>query len=57
MNIDKLRGLQDSRSTRGIFSRGQARYGPSKAPKPGNLFNVQKAAKKKLKLQQGRPSL
>lgn len=42
--------LTDARSYRGIFARGHAKYnGPGKAPKPGNVFNVQKAAKKRLK--------
>lgn len=57
MKIDKLRGLEDSRSTRAIFSRGQAKYGVAKAPKPGNLFNVQKAAKKRLQQMRERPRL
>lgn len=43
-------GIQDARSMRGILSRGPAKYlGPSNSPRPGNIFNVQKAAKKKLK--------
>ncbi len=53
-SINKIRGLQDARSTRGIMSRGPARYGPSRSPKPGNIFNVQKAAKKRLKMMQDR---
>ena len=48
-----LYGLKDARSTRGIMSRGYARYpGPSKSPKPGNLFNVQKAAQRRIKSMQ-----
>jgi hypothetical protein len=47
--VGKYLGLKDARSTRGIMSRGPARYaGPGKAPNPGNVFNVQKAAKKRL---------
>jgi hypothetical protein len=47
--VGKFYGLQDARSSRGIMSRGPARYsGPGKAPNPGNIFNVQKAAKKRL---------
>lgn len=50
MNTRKtLMGLQDARSNRGIFSRGTAKYGVARAPKPGNLFNVQKAAQARLK--------
>jgi hypothetical protein len=44
----RLSGLQDARGTRGIMARGHARYGVSNAPKPGSLFNVQRAAKKRL---------
>jgi len=51
--IKALRGEVDARSTRGIFSRGYARYGVSNAPKPGKLSNVQRAAKKRLKKMQG----
>ena len=39
----------DARGARGRFSRGNARYGVSNAPKPGNIRNVQKAAQKRLK--------
>jgi hypothetical protein len=43
-------GIKDARSMRGILARGPARYrGPSKAPRPGSLFNVQKAAQKRVK--------
>lgn len=43
-------GLQDARSMRGILSRGPAKYaGPSHSPKPGSIFNVQKAAQKRLR--------
>jgi hypothetical protein len=48
-----LRGQVDSRSTRGIFSRGYARYGVARAPKPGSLRNIQKAARKRLSKMQG----
>lgn len=47
-------GLQDARSLRGIMARGHAKYaGPSKSPKPGNLFNIQKAAQRRLKKMRG----
>jgi len=53
-----LHGIQDARSMRGILSRGPARYaGPSKSPRPGNLFDVQKAAKKRLQLMQSKRSI
>jgi hypothetical protein len=42
----------DSRSTRGILSRGKARYGVSNAPKPGNITNIQKAAQARVKRMQ-----
>ena len=43
-------GLQDARGMRGILSRGHARYsGPGKAPKTGNIFDVQRAAKNRIK--------
>lgn len=51
--IKKLRGQVDARSSRGILSRGYARYGVSNAPKPGNLTRVQKAAKKRIRKLQG----
>jgi hypothetical protein len=45
----ELFGLKDARSMRGILSRGPARYaGPGKAPRVGNIFDVQKAARKRL---------
>lgn len=45
-----LMGIQDARSTRGILSRGPAKYaGPGKAPRTGNVFDVQKAAQNRLK--------
>ena len=48
--MNKFYGLKDARSMRGILARGPAKYsGPGKAPKPGNIFNVQKAAKRRLK--------
>ena len=50
--MGKFYGIQDARSMRGILSRGHARYGASKAPKPGNMFNVQKAAKKRIQKMQ-----
>jgi hypothetical protein len=35
---------------RGIMARGPARHiGPGKAPNTGNIFNVQKAAQKRIK--------
>lgn len=46
----RLMGLVDARSNRGIFSRGNARFGPSGAAKPANL---QELAKKRLKKMQG----
>jgi len=49
-----LYGLQDARSMRGILARGPARYGPGGAPKTGNLFDVQKAAKARLKKMRNR---
>lgn len=43
-------GLQDARSMRGILARGPARYaGPGKAPRVGRIFDVQKAARNRLK--------
>lgn len=48
-----LRGQVDARSTRGILSRGYARYGVARAPKPGSLLNIQKAAKRRLSKMQG----
>lgn len=42
-------GLQDARGMRGILSRGHARYNVSNAPKTGNMFNVQKAAQRRIK--------
>jgi len=42
----------DARSTRGILSRGRARYGVSNSPKPGNIGNVQKAAQLRVKKMQ-----
>lgn len=47
--IKALRGQVDARSTRGILSRGYARYGVARAPKPGKLSNIQKASQKRLK--------
>lgn len=45
-----MTGVQDSRSNRGIFARGKARYtGPSNAPKPGNMNLIQAAARKRMK--------
>jgi hypothetical protein len=43
-------GLQDARSSRGIMSRGPARYGVSRSPKPGKLFNIQKAAQRRMRM-------
>lgn len=48
-SMKRYYGLQDARSTRGIYSRGNARYpGIAKAPKPGNIFNIRRAAQKRL---------
>jgi hypothetical protein len=50
--LKKILNPVDARSTRGIFSRGYARYGVSQAPKPGSL---KKAAKRRLqKIQKDR---
>jgi hypothetical protein len=50
MSYKKYFGIQDARSMRGIMSRGPAKYtGPSKSPNPGNIFNIQRAAKRRLK--------
>lgn len=49
-SIKKILNPVDSRGSRGIFSRGYARYGVSNAPKPGSL---QRAAKKRIKKMQG----
>lgn len=52
-SVNQFYGLKDARSMRGILARGNARYaGPGKAPKPGSLFNVQKAAQKRIKKMQ-----
>ena len=51
-------GLQDARSMRGILSRGPAKYvGPAKAPNPGSIFNIQKAARKRIKKFQDQRSM
>jgi hypothetical protein len=51
--VGKFLGLKDARSSRGIMSRGPARYnGPAKMSNPGNIFNVQKAAQRRLKKMQ-----
>jgi hypothetical protein len=42
----------DARSTRGIMSRGRARYGVSNSPNPGNIKNIQKAAQARIKKMQ-----
>ena len=43
-------GLDDARSMRGILSRGPARFaGPGKAPRVGKIFDVQRAAKNRIK--------
>lgn len=44
----------DARGMRGILSRGTAHYGVSRAPKPGNIKNVQEAARRRLKKMQER---
>ena len=49
----ELFGLKDARSMRGILSRGHPKYvGPSKSPRPGNIFDVQKAAQRRIKKMQ-----
>jgi len=49
MKMPKVKNINDPRSFRGIFSRGHARYGrPGNSPKPGNMKNIQAAAKKRL---------
>jgi hypothetical protein len=51
--VGKFLGLKDARSSRGIMSRGPARFtGPGKAPNPGNIFNIQRAARRRLKKMQ-----
>lgn len=47
----KLPTHLDARGTRGILSRGTAHYGVGRAPKPGNIKNVQEAARRRLKKQ------
>jgi hypothetical protein len=43
-------GLKDARSMQGILSRGHANYGgPGNAPRVGKIFDVQKAARNRLK--------
>jgi hypothetical protein len=42
----------DARSSRGILSRGHARYGVSNSPKPGSITNIQKAAQARVKKMQ-----
>ena len=39
----------DARGARGRYSRGNARYGVSQAPRTGNINSVQKAAQRRLK--------
>jgi hypothetical protein len=52
-SVNKFYGLQDARSMRGILARGPARHsGPGRAPNTGNIFNIQKAAKKRIKKMQ-----
>jgi hypothetical protein len=53
--VPRLKGYttQDARGMRGIMSRGYARYGASNSPRPGNLQNVQRAAKARIKKLQG----
>ena len=48
----KLVNAFDSRSTRGILSRGPARYGVSNSPRPGLISNIQKAAQQRVKKMQ-----
>lgn len=46
----KLLGLQDARSTRGIYSRGKARQtGIRNNPRPKKVFDIQKAARDRLR--------
>ena len=47
----KLPTHLDARGMRGILSRGTAQYGVGRAPKPGNIKNVQQAAKRRLEKQ------
>ena len=49
----KLPTHLDARGLRGVLSRGPARYGVSRAPKPGNIKNVQEAAKRRLRKMNG----
>ena len=52
MGPSRILNPVDSRSSRGILSRGHARYGVSNAPTPGNLTNIQKAAQERVKRMQ-----
>ena len=46
----KLLGLQDARSTRGIYSRGRARQtGIRNNPRPKKVFDLRKAAQDRLR--------
>jgi hypothetical protein len=51
MKPGKLPTHLDARGSRGIFSRGTAHYGVSRAPVPGKIKNVQEAAKRRLNKQ------
>jgi hypothetical protein len=50
--LSKILNPSDARSMRGILSRGPARYGVSRAPKPGNISSVQQAAQNRIKKMQ-----
>lgn len=49
MKPGKLPTHLDARGTRGILSRGHAKYGVAAAPKPGNMERVQQEAQRRLK--------
>jgi hypothetical protein len=52
MPANRILNPSDSRGMRGILSRGHARYGVSRSPKPGNINSVQKAAQARIKKMQ-----
>lgn len=54
MKPGKLPTHLDARGARGIFSRGTAHYGVGRAPNPGKIDSVQKAAQRRIKQQQKR---
>ena len=48
--LNEYYGIKDARGMRGILSRGPAKYvGPSQSPNVGKIFNVQKAAQRRIK--------